>query len=83
MAWYPPSTCTISPVVAGKKSLSSATVARATGSGSLRSQPSGARVVQASSNCSNPGMLLAAIVRTGPAATRLTRMPFGPRSRAR
>ncbi len=32
---------------------------------------------------SKPGIDLAAVVRIGPAATRLTRMPSGPRSRAR
>ena len=43
----------------------------------------GARVAQASSKVANPGMLLAAIVRNGPAATRLTRTLRGPNSRAR
>ena len=61
-------------MVAGKRSESSATHAAATGSASFTSQPSGARSAQTSSNCSKPGMLLAAIVRIGPAATRLTRM---------
>src|SRR5690606_1044616 len=32
---------------------------------------------------SKPGMPLAAIVSDGPAETRFTRIPFGPRSRAR
>lgn len=36
-----------------------------------------------SSNAVKLGMDLAAIVRTGPAATRLTRISSGPRSRAR
>ena len=76
--WNPPSTWTISPVVAGNQSHSRATHALATGSGSLMSQPSGARSSQMSSNRANPGMLLAAIVRTGPAATRLQRMPLRP-----
>jgi hypothetical protein len=44
-------------VVAGKKSDRSATQARATGSGSVMSQPSGARSSQMSSNVENPGML--------------------------
>ena len=44
-AWTPPSTWTISPVVAGNQSESSATQARAVGSGSAMSQPSGARLV--------------------------------------
>src|SRR5439155_22162826 len=83
MAWYPPSTCTISPVVAGNQSDSSARQARAAGSWSPRSQPSGARSTQAPSNLSKPGIDFAAMVRSGPAATRLTRTPCGPNSRAR
>src|SRR5581483_2130892 len=83
MAWYPPSTWTISPVVAGNQSDSRATQARATGSGSVIDQPSGARAPQAFSNFSKPAIDLAATVRNGPAATRLTRTPTGPRSRAR
>jgi len=55
----------------------------AAGSVSVSSQPSGARSSQACSNSPKPGMDLAAIVRSGPAETRLTRMPFGPRYRAR
>src|SRR5919107_4450505 len=82
-AWYPPSTWTISPVVAGNQSDSSAQIARAAGTWSLRSQPSGARAAQASSNCSKPGIDLAAIVRSGPAETRLLRMPCLPRCSAR
>jgi hypothetical protein len=73
----------ISPVVAGNQSDSSATQARATGSGSVIDQPSGARPTHASSNFSKPAIDLAATVLIGPAATRLTRMPAGPRSRAR
>src|SRR4029450_2266594 len=46
VAWKPPSTCTISPVVAGNKSDSSAQIALAVGSWSALSQPSGARGVQ-------------------------------------
>src|SRR4029077_13223145 len=83
MAWTPPSTWTISPVVAGNQSDSNAATARATGSGSPMSHPNAARADHISSKCSNPGMLFAAIVRTGPAATRFTRIPAGPRSRAR
>ena len=45
---------------------------RATGSASVLSQPSGARPFQASSNWLKPGMLLAAIVRIGPAAIRFS-----------
>ena len=42
------------------------------------SQPSGARCAQTSSNFSKPGIDLAAIVFSGPAATRLTRTRCGP-----
>ena len=56
---------------------------RAVGIGSFTSQPSGARLPHPSASTSKPGMPLAAIVRSGPAETRLTRMPSGPRSRAR
>jgi hypothetical protein len=70
-------------VVAGNQSESSATQARAVGSGSVMLQPSGARVPHTSSNRSKPGMDFAAMVRSGPAATRFTRTPFSPRSRAR
>ncbi len=82
-ACTPPSTCTISPVVAGNQSDSSATQARAAASGLAMSQPSGARCAHTSSNFSKPGIDLAAIVFSGPAATRLTRTRCGPRSRAR
>ena len=51
--------------------------------GSEISQPSGARCPQTSSKSAKPGMLRAAMVRSGPAATRLTRTPSGPSSRAR
>jgi hypothetical protein len=71
------------PVVTGSQSESSAHTVLATGSGLLTSQPSGARPSHASSNAAKPGIDLAAIVFTGPAATRLTRIPCGPRSRAR
>src|SRR5690606_11987913 len=83
IAWTPPSTWTISAVVAGNQSEHSATTARAAGSASLTSQPSGARSSHVSSIWSKPGMEVAAVVRIGPAETRLTRMPSGPRSRAR
>src|SRR5262250_3639708 len=72
IACTPPSTCTISPVVAGNQSESRATHARAAGSWLLRSQPSGARPLHIDSNCSAPGIDRIAIVRSGPAATRLT-----------
>src|SRR2546421_716041 len=81
--WYPPSTCTISPVVAGNQSDSRARTAFAAARWSVRSQPSGARAAQASSNFSNPGIDLAAIVRSGPAETRFARMPCLPRCMAR
>ena len=69
--------------MAGNQSENKATHALATGEVSRRSQPSGARAVHVSSNCSKPGIDLADIVRSGPAATRLTRTFHGPRSRAR
>lgn len=47
------------------------------------SQPSGARWLQMSSNCANDGMDFAAMVRIGPAATKLQRIRRGPSSRAR
>src|SRR5581483_7174531 len=82
-AWYPPSTWTISPVVAGNQSDSSATHARATGEASDVSHPSGARASHSPWNRCRPGMDRAAIVRMGPAATRFTRTSAGPTSRAR
>ena len=51
--------------------------------GVVDAQPSGARSSQMSSNSAKPGMHLAAIVCTGPAATRLKRMFCGPSSLAR
>src|SRR5690606_579359 len=54
--WNPPSTCTISPVVAGNQSDSRATTARAAGSGSVMSQPSGARFGHSAASSSKPGM---------------------------
>src|SRR5690242_16860349 len=83
VAWKPPSTWTTSPVVDGNQSLSRATQALATAAESVTSQPSGARPSHTSSNFLKPGMLLAAMVFTGPAATRLLRMPLGPSSTAR
>src|SRR5699024_1666253 len=83
IACTPPSTWRISPVVAGNQSERSIVQAFAVGTGSPTSQPSGARSSQDSSNCSKPGMDFAAVVLIGPAATRLQRTPFGPRSRAR
>jgi hypothetical protein len=61
----------------------SATVAEATGVASVTSHPRGAPAAQRSSNWSKPGIDRAAMVRMGPAAIRLTRMPSGPRSRAK
>src|SRR5438093_806142 len=55
----------------------------ATGSGSLMSQPSGARLPHEAARMSKPGMPLAAIVRSGPADTQFTRTPLGPMYRAR
>src|SRR5215218_10862135 len=81
-AWKPPSTCTISPVVAGNHSDSSATTALPAGSVSVTDQPSGARLSHASSNCTLPGIDFIAMLRSGPAATMLDRTPSGPSSRA-
>ena len=67
------------PVVAGNQSLSSATTALATGVASEASQPSGARCVQTSLKEDAPGIAFLAMVSTGPAATRLARIPSGPR----
>src|SRR5699024_6367473 len=83
IAWTPPSTWMISPVVAGTQSESSAATARAVGSGLSTSHPSGARSGQAPCISPNPGIDLAAGARVGPAETRLHRIPAGPRSRAR
>ncbi len=55
----------------------------ATGPASSVDQPSGACFSQASASWENPGMPRAAIVPSGPALTRFTRTPRGPRSRAR
>src|SRR6478672_5913876 len=83
IAWTPPSTWTISPVVAGNQSDINAAHAWAAGTALLTSHPRGARVFHVSSKVWNPGIDLAAVVRIGPAATRLQRIPWGPRSRAR
>src|SRR5512143_2584159 len=71
IAWTPPSTWMTAPVVAGNQSDRSAVTARAVGSGSLESHPSGARAFQPFSISSKPGMCLAAVVMIGPAETRL------------
>ena len=83
MAWAPPSTWTISAGGGGEPVGQQRHAARAAGPGSVMFQPSGARSPHSPSNRSKPGMLLAAIVRSGPADTRFTRMPLPPRSRAR
>src|SRR5690242_16043259 len=72
-----------SPEVARNRSDSRATPALAAGAKSLLSQPSGARSFQLFSNASAPGMLRIAIDFSGPAETRLTRIPRGPSCRAR
>ena len=58
-------------------------IVSATGPGSEMSQPSGAWACHSAASCSKPGMPWAATVPSGPAETRLTRIPRGPRSRAR
>ena len=55
IAWTPPSTWIISPVVAGNQSDSSAQQARAVGSASRTSQPSGARSSQVPRTSRTPG----------------------------
>ena len=67
MAWYPPSTWRISPVIPDAQSDRRNTAAFATGVGSPVSHPSGARSPHPSANASNPGMPFAATVRSGPA----------------
>ena len=76
--WVPPA-----PGIKPSCTSGNASTVLATGVESVTSQPRGARSSQTSSNFRNPGMDLAAIVRTGPAATRLQRTLCGPRSRAR
>ena len=56
--------------------------ALATAEESVMSQPSGARSTQASSKAAKPWMDLAAMVRIGPAATRLTRFSIRCRKNA-
>ena len=41
--------------------------------------PSGARFPHEAARMSNPGIPLAAMVRSGPADTQFTRIPWGPR----
>ena len=69
--------------MAGNQSESSATTALADGTGSEIFQPKGDRAAHASSNFSKPGICFAATVFMGPAATKLTRMFFGPRCLAK
>ena len=82
MAWKPPSTWIISPVVIFDQSLNRKQTIWPTGVASDSDQPSGARFSQLPESWSKPGMFLPAMVRIGPAETVLTRMPCGPRSRA-
>ena len=82
IAWKPPSTWTISPVVAGKKSKQGHTAARSARGPSrpnraARGRPHRPRAPRSPGSPWRPGVL------SGPAATRLQRMPCGPRSRAR
>ena len=83
IAWKPPSTWRISPVIARAWSERRKQTVLATGPASSVSHPSGACFAHASASCEKPGMPRAAIVPIGPALTRLTRTPRGPRSRAR
>ena len=77
-AWAPPSTWTISPVVAGNQSDSSATQARAAARCRSMSQPSGARLGPHVVEAFEAGDALGRHGGSGPAATRLTRMPSRP-----
>ena len=70
-------------VVARLRSLRRKRAASATWVASWGSQPRGAASPQRPSRSLKPEMPEAAAVWTGPAETRLTRMPWGPRSRAR
>src|SRR5699024_7698507 len=81
--WKPPSTWTISPVVAGNQSESRATMALPAGVASVWSQPRGARSLHMSSRVPKPGIEVAAVVLSGPAETRLTRTPSSPKYWAR
>src|SRR5947208_1156577 len=83
IAWNPPSTCTSSPVIPDERSDRRNVTASPTGVGSSTSQPSGARRAHEPLIWSKPGIPFPAIVLMGPALTALTRIPFGPRSRAR
>src|SRR3712207_978119 len=83
IAWKPPSTWISSPVMPVARSDSRNATALPTGVGSFTSQPIGARRAHASVMASKPGIPFPAIVRSGPADTVFTRIPFGPRSRAR
>ena len=83
IAWKPPSTWRISAVMARERSDRRKQTVPATGPASSVDQPSGACFSHASASCEKPGMPRAAIVPIGPALTRFTRTPRGPRSRAR
>ena len=65
IAWKPPSTCTISPVIPRARSDSRKQTASATGAGSLVSHPSGACAPQRPASLSKPGMPPAAGVSSG------------------
>ena len=83
IAWKPPSTWRISPVTMRARSESRKQTAPATGPASSVDHCSGACCSHRSASCEKPGMPRAAIVPIGPALTRFTRTPRGPRSRAR
>ncbi len=83
IAWNPPSTWITSPEIPPDRSESRKAMVLPTGVGSSMSQPSGARRSHVPPIRSNPGIPLPAIVLIGPALTVFTRIPFGPRSRAR
>src|SRR5699024_5683374 len=81
--WKPPSTWTLSPVVAGNQSEGGATMALRAGVASVWSQPRGARALDMCPTDPKPGIEGAAVVLSGPAETRLTRTPSSPTYLAR
>jgi len=82
IAWYPPSTCITSPVIARAIGDNKKQTASATGEASFGSHASGEVVSHAEVSRSKSGIASAARVAKGPAATRLLRIPRAPRSRA-
>ena len=78
IAWKPPSTWRISPVIPRERSESRKARRRRPGTDRRRPSPAAPARPQRSARSLKPGMPLAATVSSGPAETRLTRMPRGP-----